>query len=210
MILSDPPSDSALVHRAQRGDADALVALYRRYVKEMYGYAFHQLGDPQDAEDLTSEVFMRVVNGIGAYRSQSSFRTWLYAIAHNQVRDHWRRNGRRAEKVGLDHASERVGAGGIDAGRGIDPERDIGSGGEGPSEREVPTTSLGQRVLAQLPAHYRRVLELRVMDGRSVRDTAEELGITENHVKVLNHRALKRAAEVAAQIEIDGRHHDDA
>ncbi len=204
MILTDPPSDSALVHRAQRGDADALVALYRRYVKEMYGYAFNQLGDPQDAEDLTSEIFMRVVNGIGAYRSQSSFRTWLYAIAHNQVRDHWRRNGRRADKVGLDHAGEQVGAGGIDAERGLEPD------GDGQPRREVPATALGQMVLAQLPAHYRRVLELRVMDGRSVRDTAEELGITENHVKVLNHRALKRAAEVAAQIEIDGRHHDDA
>lgn len=206
MEPTDPPADSVLVHRAQRGDADALVSLYRRYVNEMYGYAFNQLGDAQDAEDLTSEIFMRVVHGIRSYRGQSSFRTWLYAIAHNQLRDHWRRNGRRAPVVGLEQAGPRAADPGGAAGGDADRE---GGDGRGP-QGGAPAAALGRSVLARLPAHYRRVLELRVMEGRSVRDTADALGITENHVKVLNHRALKRAAEVAAQIEIDEGHGHDA
>lgn len=175
----NPPSDEALVRRAQAGDRAAMVELYRRYANEVFGYAVNQLGDLQDAEDLTSEVFLRVVNALGGFRGQSSFRTWLYAIAHNQLRDHWRRNGRAAPRMALDPAASAA----------TEP---------GPQAARPEVTVLGQAVLAGLPDRYRRVLELRVMEGRSVRDTAEVLGTSEGNVKVLQHRALKRAEAIAA------------
>lgn len=186
MSPSASPNDETLVQRAQRGDRGGLVLLYQRYVGEIYGYAFNQLGSVQDAEDVTSETFIRVVNAIGAYRGESSFRTWLYAIAHNQVRDHWRRNGHHQNAVELDLARTAV-------------------ADEDPPAASPQATALGGAVLARLPERYRQVLRLRVMDGRSVRDTAAELGLSESNVKVVQHRALKRAAEIARDLDAAAR-----
>lgn len=180
--------DEVLVQRAQSGDRDALVILYRRYVKEIYGYLLNQLGDVRDAEDVTSETFLRFISAVGGFRTQSSFRTWLYAIARNQLRDHWRRNGRRPATVDLDDSS---------------PAAPV----EEPALPSPRATELGRAVLAQLPDNYRRVVELRILDGRSVRDTAEELGLSPGNVKVLQHRGLKRASEIAQQLAEAGENH---
>jgi RNA polymerase sigma-70 factor (ECF subfamily) len=174
------PSDDELVVRARRGEAAALVTLYRRYVGEIYGYAMNNLGVSAEAEDVTSETFARVVDALDGYRGQASFRTWLYAIARNQIRDHWRQNGRHPT-VPLDTA--RATAVEPAAARPPDPH----------------WTRLAALVMAELPDNYRRILELRYLEERSVRDTAEVLGTTEGNVKVLQHRALKRAAEIARQ-----------
>lgn len=182
-IATDPPAppDDALVASARRGDASALVALYRRYVAEIYGYAMNNLGSAQDAEDLTAETFLRVVDNLDGYRGEASFRTWLYAIARNQLRDHFRRNGRQPT---LD----------IDTSRLAAPVTETASSG---SPR---WTALGATVMARLPENHRRVLTLRILEERSVHETAMLLGTTEGNVKVLQHRALKRAAEIARSL----------
>jgi RNA polymerase sigma factor (sigma-70 family) len=180
------PSDDALVDRARRGDASALTALYRRYVGEVYGYAINNLGNAQDAEDVTSDTFTRVVDALAGYRGDASFRTWLYAIARNQVRDHWRRNGRQ-HVVPLEEVP--VGTGAAPAQAPPDPR----------------WSRLGRAVLAGLPENYRQVLTLRILQGRSVRETAAALATTEGNVKVLQHRALRRAVDIARELEV----HDD-
>ncbi|MFN2114568.1 MAG: RNA polymerase sigma factor [Anaerolineae bacterium] len=177
MTGSSGQSDDTLARLAQQGDRAALVELYRRYVGEVYGFAVNQLGSQQDAEDLTSETFMRLVSAIDTYQHRSSFRTWLYAIARNQLRDHWRRNG------------------GV---RTADLPRDLATENELPPARPE-VTALGRHVLERLPDNYRRVVELRVLGDRSVRETAREMGTTEGNVKVLLHRALRRAHEIAGQ-----------
>lgn len=180
MSHSSEPCDDELVRRAQRGDRAAVVELYRRYVNEIYGYAYSQMGQAQDAEDVTSETFLRLVHGLDSFRGEASFRTWLYAIARNQVRDHWRRNGRQP-LVGLELHELELAA--------------VEAGPAGPANPR--TTALGRAVLAQLPANYRRVLELRIVDEQSIRATAEAMGTSEANVKVLQHRALKRATQIA-------------
>jgi RNA polymerase sigma-70 factor (ECF subfamily) len=191
--------DLALVRRAQRGDRDALVLLYRRYVDELFGYAYNQLGQSQDAEDLTSETFLRLVRAIGSFDGRSSFRTWIYTIMRNQLRDHWRRNGRRPT-VALEDRDGAAGPEGSAAetiGQG-DPASEAEPAG---SDR---STQFGRELLSGLPDNYRRVLQLRIMDGRSIRHTAAEMQTTEGNVKVLQHRALKKAALIAAELEKDG------
>lgn len=182
--LDTAAPDQALVARAQRGDAAALVALYRRYVGEVYGYCLNQLGSVQDAEDVSSETFVRVVDALDGFRGQSSFRTWLYAIARNQVRDHFRRDGRHPT---TDLSLDRLAA--------ASPAPEAAAPAASQWSRQ------GERVLAELPDHYRQVLRLRFLDGRSVRETAAAMGTTEGNVKVLQHRALKRASAVARQME---------
>ena len=199
-------SDAVLVDRAQRGDREAMVLLYRRYVNEMLGYAYNQLGSLQDAEDLTSETFLRLVRSIGSFDRRASFRTWLYSIMRNQLRDHWRRDGRRPRQLPLESRddagadSDAMEAGVADAMPGTG-EPDLGS----------ETTQLGRALLEGLSDRDRRVLTLRILDGRSIRDSAAEMGVSEGNVKVMQHRALKRAAALAAELaqrEEDATHHE--
>ncbi len=195
-------SDKDLVRRAQRGDRAAMVALYQRYVDEMLGYAYNQLGSLQDAEDLTSETFLRLVRAIGSFDGRSSFRTWLYTIMRNQLRDHWRRNGRKPTVLLEDHGAAKAALNGAEG----SAERLVTIAPAGPPETEddapaSTATRLGRAVLEQLPDNYRTVLRHRILDGRSIRDTAAEMGIREGNVKVMQHRALRRAAQIAEQIE---------
>ena len=180
------PSDGELVARARAGDERAVVALYQRYVGEVYGFAYNQLGRVQDAEDATSETFLRLVGALDAFDGRSSLRTWLYAIARNAVRDHWRRQQRRPQTVDLDEAR-------------LSPEPPE------PAPANRRATALGNAVLERLPERYRHVLSLRILEGRSVRETALEMGLSEGNVKVLQHRALHRAARVADELEAAGR-----
>lgn len=169
-----------LTKQARDGDAAAVRALYEAFVGEIYGYVYNQLGNVQDAEDVTSETFLRLVRGLRDYRGESSFRTWLYAIAHNCVRDHWRARGRQ-DTSPLDDE--------------LDEEPILTRGAPADNPR---ATELGHAVLALLPPHYRRVLELRIMDERSIQDVADELGLTPGNVKVIQHRAIKKAADLAS------------
>jgi len=72
--------------RAAQADRSAFEVLYRRYLDRVYGYAFYQLGDHHDAEDATERIFLAALRGIGEYSDRgSTFRAWLFRIAHNTV-----------------------------------------------------------------------------------------------------------------------------
>ena len=77
--------------------------------------------------------------------------------------------------------------------------------GPGSNSRGSRTTLLGNAILESLPARYRQVLELRVMEGRSIRDTADEMGTSPGNVKVLQHRALKKALAIADELDVSPR-----
>jgi RNA polymerase sigma-70 factor (ECF subfamily) len=180
-LTVDGVSDARLAARAKGGDSGALVALYRRYVGEIHAYVHSQVGNAQDAEDVTSETFLRMVRSLPAFEGRSAVRTWLYVIARNCVSDHWRRDERRAAALDdLDSFPARVDT--VPAAR---PE----------------VTTMGRAILDRLPPRYREVIALRVIDGRSVRDTAEVMQTSESNVKVLQHRALRRAARLALELQ---------
>lgn len=194
-------SDIELVERAKAGDRSAIVALYQRYVREVFGYVFNQVGVVEEAEDVTSEIFLNFVRSIDGFRGHSSVRTWLYQIARNRLRDRWRTSGRRPRVVDLDPELTAIrGAG--DRYASHDPLATPAE--DAPNEH---ATLLGETILSALPPRHRRVLELRIMDGRSVRDTADEMGTTPGNVKVLQHRALKRAVRVAEDLGLAPRTH---
>ena len=93
-------TDAALAVRA-RVDREAFAALYARYVDPVYRYSLSRLGDREAAEDATSQVFVHALAALPRYREQGSFRSWLFAIAHNVVTDAGRRAG-RANSLGGD------------------------------------------------------------------------------------------------------------
>jgi len=151
-------------------DQDHLTWAYQTHVTAIYQYIYSRVGNRPDAEDLTAQVFVKAINGMRSDVSVPELRSWLYRVAQTTLADHWRQY--YAEDVTeLDDDVSRP-----------------------PAPRENPEAV--QRVdalLATLPESYRRVIELRFLKGYSVRETAQELSLSETNVKVLQFRALNRA-----------------
>ena len=161
----------ALVARAQRGDRAAHEALYVRYVDRVYAYLAATVGNSHDAEDLTVQTFVRVIESIGRFEQRSRpFEAWLFRIARNLAIDHFRRRG-RYEPSGAPAADE--------------PQ---------PSAEEQVLARLRGHTLFEhvrtLPHPQRQVLGLKFVLSLSNAEAAAALQKTEGAVKALQHRAL--------------------
>ena len=80
------------IHRAQAGDEAALAQIYDAYARPIYRYHHSRTGNPADAEDLTSQTFMAVLEALPRYQHRGRFTAWLFQIARNKVMDHFRKN----------------------------------------------------------------------------------------------------------------------
>ena len=153
---------------------------YQENLGLIYRHVYNQVGIREEAEDLTSQIFLNVVNSIDHERSRLSMKKWLYLIARSIIADYWRARS-RLPKSSLDAMLE--------------------AGWEGPAAVEVIATSNGaeervKRLLQALPEKYQEVLKCRFLLKLSVKATALRMGVSEANVKVLQFRALKRAAEL--------------
>jgi RNA polymerase sigma-70 factor, ECF subfamily len=93
-------SDRAFVERCRRGELDAFCELVTRYQDPVYSFVARSVRNRADAEDLTQDVFVQAFAGIRSFRSDASFKTWLFRIAHNRVVDFSRRSRKRDEIAG--------------------------------------------------------------------------------------------------------------
>src|SRR5207302_9848523 len=102
-------SDDDLIRRAQELAPGALAELYDRYFDGIYRYAYTRIGHHADAEDLTEQVFLKMVDSIHTYRPRqgAGLSSWLYRIAHNLVVDRYRRAGREAGAL-AEHLEDRT------------------------------------------------------------------------------------------------------
>ena len=171
----DPDLDDV---RAAQADRAAFATLYRRYLDRVYGYAFYQLGDHHDAEDATERIFLAALRAIPDFRDQgSTFRAWLFRIAHNTVANaHRSRSRRRAEPMpdGFERPAP-------DA----DPARLVAMADE------LRTVRLA---IEEMPDDRRQVILLRFVDGLSTAEIAEVLDRSPGAVRVLLHRSLRDLA----------------
>jgi len=152
-------------------DQDHLTWAYQTHVTAIYQYIYGRVGNRPDAEDLTAQVFMKAITGMRSDVSVPELRSWLYRVAQTTLADHWR-----------EYYAEDTG----------ELEDDVTR--PPPAPRENPEAVVRvDSLLATLPESYRRVLELRFLRGYSVRETAQELNLSETNVKVLQFRALNRA-----------------
>lgn len=166
-------SDSLLIERACGGDAAAVGELYERYQPAIYSYVYYRLGHAAEAEDLTAEVFVRLVTKLHTYQDQGKpLLAWLYTIARNLVANHHRRNG-YVEWVPLDATEEALDDGSSD----LTGELHL-------SQHEV------KAAMAELTEPQRQVVWLKFIEGYSNAEVAAILNRDENAVKSLQHRAL--------------------
>jgi RNA polymerase sigma-70 factor (ECF subfamily) len=166
--------DARLVARAQ-ANPSAFGLLYDRYVQPIYWFCYRRLGSVQAAEDATSATFMKALSALPKYDiAGGSFRSWLFAIAHNVVLDHLRQVTRRGDRS-LEAVAEA-------AGRSPSPEATAIAGDE--------RTAL-QAALVHLTEEQRQIIELRLA-GLNGPEIAAALGISHAAVRTAQRRALLR------------------
>ena len=153
---------------------------YQENLGLIYRFVYSKVGNREEAEDLTSQIFMKAVRGVDTERGAQSMQKWLFQVARTTIADHWRAHY-RISTSSLDQLLE--------------------VGWEGPVDEEpvavssTPTERV-HRILQALPEHYKEVLTCRFLLNLSIRDTANRMCLTEANVKVLQFRALKRAADL--------------
>ena len=171
----DPAVERPLIDRACKGDRLAIESLYALHVDRIYRFVLFKVRNESDAEDITGDIFVKMVEHLPRYQWQNvPFQAWLYRIAHNQVITHYRRASIRQSTT-------------IDEMDFADPQ----SGPEGMVEHKLVMAEVFEAA-KKLPEAQRRVIELRFGADRSVRETAQILNKSENNVKVLQHKALQR------------------
>jgi RNA polymerase sigma-70 factor (ECF subfamily) len=164
--------EGRLIQRAKKGDPSAFAELYDRYQPAIYRYIFYRVGDVATAEDLTGEVFARLVEKIDrfAYRGRPLL-AWLYTIARNLVTDHHRQIGRSLPLSFEDRFVAEA----------TDPEKAV--------EHRLTQHRLAAAI-ARLTEGQRQVILLKFMEGLDNETTARMLGKSTGAVKALQHRAL--------------------
>src|SRR5918993_4257109 len=152
--------------------------VYDAHVVGIYRFVYARVGNHPDAEDLTAQVFVRAVEQLDTEREPGQIAAWLYRVAHNATADYWRAFY-RLPIVGVDHVAP-----------GWEPADE----NRQPVEPDDRAAARVQSLLRRLPTQYRRVLELRFLEPLSVAETARAMGITNGNARVLQDRALRRAA----------------
>jgi RNA polymerase sigma-70 factor (ECF subfamily) len=160
--------------------------VYDEHVVAIYRFIYARVGNRPDAEDLTAQVFMRAVEQLDTTRSRGQIAGWLYRVSQNAIADYWRAFY-RLPVIGVDQV-----------GPGWEPAEPVATAGNGAApaveEADANARRRVRQVLAGLPVHYARVLELRFLERRSVAETADEMGISRGNAKILQYRALRKAA----------------
>jgi len=188
-------SDEQLAEKYLSGDANAMTAIYERYIDKVYRLAYSKLGDHHDAQDVASSVFLKLCTYLQQFRGDSKLSTWIFAVAANAAIDFARR---RKPQDSLD--------------------REIGGKDGEPMERQVPDRNPGPEELVEkedfkrhmlslvqkLPDMQREILELRFIVGLSYQEISEELGIEMGTVKSRINRAVASLREAYARSEMKG------
>lgn len=181
--------DECLVDSLRRGMDEAYETLIERFQQPVYNLVYRLLDDPSEAADVVQEVFIKVFRNIGAFRGNSSLKTWIYRIAYNEAWNHRRWFSRhKRQEVGFEHEEE-----GARCFRDVlpDPARsafDLVS--------DVETHALIEDALGELNPVFRAAVVLRDIEDLSYEEIAEVLGVSLGTVKsrILRGREALRKA----------------
>ncbi|MBI4496401.1 MAG: sigma-70 family RNA polymerase sigma factor [Chloroflexi bacterium] len=166
-------AEQDLIQRAQDRDELALSYIYEKNHERIYRYILARVGKPEDAEDLTAEVFLKMLNSLGGFSWRGiTLSAWLFRIAHNITVDHLRRRNSRAGQVSLEPNIQDT---------EVDPSAEV--------EKALALQEVATAVRRLTPAQQ-EVIALRFAGGLSVAETARVLKKNEGTVKVLQYNAI--------------------
>lgn len=164
------------IRRAQNGDTAATSIIYQTYVGLIYRYVSYRVGSDEDTEDITAEVFVKMVEGLDRYEDTGApFEAWLYRIAAARVADFHRRRNRRTHVELTDNLVS----------DGVEPEESLVEDQEGAELREA---------VRQLSDEEQSILIMRFVERKSHQEVADMLDKSVSAVKSAQHRALVKLA----------------
>ena len=173
-----------LIRRAKDGEPVVVSAIYDRYQQGIFRYLYYRVGDRHTAEDLTSEVFLRMIEKLSRYKDQNlSFQAWLFQIARNLSIDHYRK---------------------LNVRQNVQLEDDLPGKDDGPLElidQELTSEKLC-RALEKLPEYQRDVVVMRFVVGMPIGEVADTLHKTEDSIKGLQRRALLTLRDILTNWEV--------
>ena len=178
-----PSLATDLVDQARKGNSEAAGMLYEQYYQSIYRYLYYWTGDSNAAEDLTGEVFLKMVKGLSTYQGlENTFKSWLYQIARNLAIDHYRQNVRRPQVPITD---------------------DI------PTHHDNPETAAAfsieratlRKALLKLNGEQRDVILLRFIEGLPIQEVCQMMKKSDNAVKGLQRRALENLRLLLLEME---------
>ena len=154
-------------------------SIYRDNVDWVHRMMFAKVGNRPDAEDLTTEVFLTALRPLRVSATVPEVRAYLLATARTALAGYWRRTlGAEVTALGDEDVEEVL----------------------TPAPSNDHTAGRAHRILAALPDRYRRILELRFLQARTIKEAAAEMGVSVANAKVLQHRALRQAAEADEEV----------
>ncbi|HTJ61756.1 MAG TPA: RNA polymerase sigma factor [Candidatus Saccharimonadales bacterium] len=167
--------DAALARRAGSGEAEAFGVLYDRYVDAVYRYVFYRVRNEAEAEDVTSDVFMRALRAIPKYEPRQAFLAWLYRIARNAVIDRSRRQGAR-QQVSFEDALAHPNADQV-----VNPDAGLLAGSD---------ASVVRVAMQQLTPLQQEILVLRYVEGYDTKTISKLVGKRDGTIRGIEFRAL--------------------
>jgi RNA polymerase sigma-70 factor (ECF subfamily) len=179
-------SEDQMLVAAAREDTEAAGRLFDKYYSEVLSYIHRCTFDSAVTEDLTSNVFLAAFRHLGRYRwRQIPFRAWLFRIATNEVRMHWRRQ-RRVKMVSLE------------------PDADIHAAGPPDADNleAAEEYRLVHKALLELRLKYRTVIILRYFEDKAIAEICEITGRKEGTVKSQLHRGLARLQDILVRWDV--------
>jgi len=184
VVVAQPEDEKSWVERARTGDPEAAGWLYERYFDRIYRYVYLKLGDPTDSEDLTEQVFLKMLESVGSFQWQgSTFASWLYRIAHNQVVDFLRQHSRRPQSS-------------------IEPVRDVLPSDRGDPHQHAEQRDFAEQLvssMAELTELQAQVITLKFGSDLTNAQVAQILERTEGAVKALQFAALQKLNKIMSE-----------
>jgi RNA polymerase sigma-70 factor (ECF subfamily) len=183
--MSNPFKNRILLAKLKAKDDQAFIEAYDLYVDKIYRFVFYKVSSAEDAQDLTSAVFLKAWDHIreNSLTDHKTLPALFYKIARNTVIDHYRKTAKEQANVALS-----------------DPENDIDLPDENqdPAARFALASDLAavNEKLAELKDEYREAIILRYMDELSISEIAEILDKSKGNVRILIFRALKALREL--------------
>ena len=176
-------SDSELIERCKNGDMSAFDQIVQRYEVPLLNFIIRYIGDPESAEDLTQETFIRIYKNVKRYRKdKAEFRTWMYRIAANLCKNELRNRGRRSRIMVNSVSAD------DDSGDAIENAVDTTAGPDRQLEEKERQELLSQAI-SSLPDKLRTALILRDVQGMSYEEVSEIVGKPLGTVKSRINRA---------------------
>lgn len=166
--------DNVLVKRTRQGYGNAFGELYDRHFDSLYRYIYFRVSNKQDAEDLTETIFLRTLETIlNKKKNIKNFRAWLFRLAHNILVDHYRSRKIHADIDEVEYLPEIINVSGENSLDGSDRK-------------------LLKDAITKLEPALQQVISYRFIAELSYAETSEIMGLKVNHLRVLQHRALKQ------------------